>query len=298
MNYMTHVEAFLTQIRDRHASYSTVRTYMYPLRLFTRYLESNDRKRLQDVTEEDLWKYRVFLDERGLSLNATRVYMKAVKLYFRYLEEQGIIFVNPAENLAYPKKDKRLQPVPNIEEMKRLLEVVDTSTPTGIRDRAMLETTYSCGLRLNELMGMDTGSVDFSERTVRVLGKGKKERILPLTNLAVEWLRIYMEGARIELLRNNTADSSMWISQRCNERLTKTGVQKMVKAIAKKAKIEPEITMHAIRRATATHMLRSGATPLAIQELLGHSSLKSLSHYLRVTANDIRRMHANTRLGQ
>lgn len=298
MDSMKHVEGFLTQIMDRYASYSTMRTYKYPLWIFTRYLEDNARKRLQDVTEEDLWKYRIYLEEKKLSRNATRVYVKAVKLYFRYLEHEGIIFLNPAENLQYPKKDRTMQPVPTEDEMKRLLDAIDTSTPTGIRDRAMLETTYSCGLRLEELMNLEINSIDFREKTARVMGKGKKERVLPLTKIAAEWLKIYMEGARIELLGNNTDDAALWISQRCNEGLTNTGTQKMVKAIAEKAGIQTEITMHSIRRATATHMLRAGATPLDIQELLGHSSLKSLGFYLRVTANDIRRMHANTRLGQ
>jgi len=175
---------------------------------------------------------------------------------------------------------------------------VDVSRTVGVRDRAMIETMYSCGLRLEELLNLTTGAIDFKENTIRVLGKGRKERILPLTTQASEWLGKYIGEARKVMLDSKNDDGALWISSNYHRKLTRIAVQKTIQFYREKANISTSISPHAIRRATATHLLRAGATPLDIQTLLGHSSMEVLGHYLRVTIGDLKKMHEQTRLGQ
>jgi len=290
------LKGFLEGMKERNYTYASIETYKRALGQFFAYMKRTGRERMQDLTEEDIEKYQLSLVERNFKPNSMTAYMKAVRKYFSWLEKKGIIFMNPCENIKYPKKDMRMQPTPTEDEMAKLIDAIDVSRTVGVRDRAMIETMYSCGLRLDELLNLSVHSIDLSENTVRVMGKGRKERILPLTSQAVEWLGKYVREARNGLLKGKD-DDSLWISK-YQGRLTRIAIQKIVQFYRNEAKIGTVISPHAIRRATATHLLRAGASPLDIQTLLGHSSMAVLGHYLRVTITDLKQMHSKTRVGQ
>ena len=186
-------------------------------------------------------------------------------------------------------------PVPSEEEVRRLLGQPDITTPVGMRDRALLETAYGTGARLKELVGLTLDRVVLADQTVRLMGKGSKERLVPLGGPAAEWLGRYLAEARPKLLRVSTSDQ-LWISLR-GDPLGYGGVIAVVRLHARASGMAHPISPHALRRACVTHMLRRGASPAVLQEMLGHASLGSLSQYLQVAIRDIKDMHAHTRPG-
>ncbi len=290
-------EEFLTQLKDLNYTYKSILSYRYPLNRLLAFLTAEKVNRIQDVTLADLEKYGLSLVNAKFKPASIQMYVRVLKLFFQWLENSGVIFVNPASELGTIKTERRLQSVPSEEDMNKLLSMPDLTTPCGIRDRAIMEVAYGCALRLNELLCLTIFSIDLNNNILRVLGKGRKERMLPLTSQAVFYLDKYLNGIRKELLSNNLDDNSLWISQ-YHRRPSQIAIQKMLSNYAKKANIENNISVHAIRRACATHMLRNGAHPAQIQLLLGHASMRHLSQYLQLTITEIKAMHKNSKIGK
>jgi len=180
--------------------------------------------------------------------------------------------------------------------MRVLLGQPDVATPLGLRDRAILETMYSAGIRRQETLDLKVDSVDLERGVARVLGKGQRERMAPLGPAAVEWLGRYLAQARPRLAGAASGDA-LWLGKN-GKPLSGAGLQDMLRAYRKAPNIVTLIGLHSIRRACATHMLRRGASPVTIQMLLGHADMKHLSQYLRLTISDLQRAHAASRVGQ
>ncbi len=250
----------------------------------------------REIDRRDLERYRLSLAERGFKPASVSVYFRAARLFFRYLEERQVIFVNPAAGLPPVRKARMLQPVPTEEEMRILLEQPDVSTPIGIRDRAILETIYSAGIRRQETANLKTGSVDLERGVVRVMGKGQRERMAPLGPAAVTWLARYLAEVRPRLARSGS-EAALWLAQN-GRPLSGAAMHIMLWRYRKAPGITTPIGLHSIRRACATHMLRRGASPVTIQMLLGHANMGHLSQYLRLSIADIQRAHEASRVGQ
>ena len=302
------VEVFLAALKARKYSPKSIANYRHGLRTFLYFLDSRDIPHLRDVTLRDLEAYRLALIERDLAGHTLELYLRAVRLLFRYLTEEHELFDNPAERLIIPQPKRRLLPVPNEDEVRRLLAQPDVSTPIGLRDRALMETAYSTGLRLAELQRLDVfdpdlpatgGSASAGKQsgTLRVLGKGNKERVVPLGRHAVLWLRRYIHDGRPKLLKGTIDLDALWIGLRAN-RLNRIPISKLVHRYGEQARLPVPVSPHALRRACATHMLARGAHPIQIQLLLGHTNLRSLSQYLRVSVRDMRRMHRTSKPGR
>jgi len=225
------------------------------------------------------------LIDNDFSVASILLYMRAVRNLFRYLEDNQTIFMNPATTLIYPKLPVKLQPVPTEKEMKKLLAQPDVPLPVGIRDRAFLETLYSAGVRLEELIRMDIYDANMKQGSVKVLGKGDKERVAPLGKKALFWIGKYLKEVRPHYLKDKLDEHALWLGSQ-GKRINPLIVERAVHDYADKAGIG-RVTPHALRRACATHMLRGGAHPVQIQMLLGHSSLRVLSHYLKITITDM-----------
>ena len=291
------VQAFLQHLRDLKYSQKSIESFHNGLRRFISFLTAINKERPQDVTSQDLDHYRLRLVEDNLAGATILLYLRSVKKFFAFLETKQQIFINPAARLTYPKVPRKLQPVPSVEDMKKLLNQPDLATLSGIRDRAILEIFYSSGLRLEELVGLDLGDLDSKNKTIKVLGKGSKERVLPIGKMALSWLDTYLEEARPQLVKKNRDKGAMFLGNGLGRRINPLIVERQVKDYAQAAGLS-QITPHALRRACATHMLQGGAHPLEIQTLLGHSSLGTLRQYLKVTIREMKAMHEKSRLGQ
>ena len=188
-----------------------------------------------DVTADDLVAWRGALAARGLADGTLDVYLRAVRAWFGWLEERGALFLNPAAGLVLPKVTRRLLSVPSAAELRRLLAAPNAATPFGVRDRALLETAYATGARREELVSLDATAVDLVNATVRVVGKGRRERVLPLTRPAVAWLNRYTTRARPTLLKGQLDESALWIDLH-GARLSPHGLNCVVKKHARAAK--------------------------------------------------------------
>lgn len=289
------IQGYLDDLKRRHYSPATVGIYGSALADFAVFLAGTGIRRVQDVEREHLERYRSVLVNRGLSPSSIAAFLRAVRQFFNRLERGRSILVNPAAGMEPVRHARRLMPVPSEKDVRILLGHPDTNTPTGLRDRALLEVAYGTGARLLELVRMKLKDVDLEEGTARLFGKGSRERMVPLGLEALRWLKAYVAGARKRLL-NGRSSQSLWVS-RLGKAMEYEAVRAMCRTHASAAGIRTRITPHALRRACATHMLRRGAHPVEIQTLLGHSSLAMLSQYLKVGIKDMKQMHEQSRLG-
>jgi len=214
--------------------------------------------------------------------------LSAVRSFFAYVEKRGLVAQNPSADIASPKLEKYIPTYLPVDEMFRLLQRPDISQPLGKRDRAILEVLYSCGLRVSELSGLDTGGVDFSLRLVKVLGKGNKERIVPIGREALKALEDYMEetsGLRKKLY-GPALEGPLFMNAR-GGRLSTRSVGKLVKRYGREGRLMLDISPHALRHTFATHLLDGGADLRAVQELLGHVSLSTTQKYTHVSLDKL-----------
>jgi len=287
-------EGFFTQMKSLNYSYATIKTYKYPLDKFLIFLVNQGIERIQEVTLDTIEKYRLVLTREKFKSASLEVYLRTVKLLFKYLESSGEVFANIANKILIPKPDKHLQYVPTIKEINTFLDI-DTSTPVRLRNKAILETAYSCGARLNELRMIDLKDSDLANGQLRLFGKGGKERIVPIGKHAVKWLEKYIIDARPDLQGDRKHDEALFLTRRGN-RISRVGFQKLIEYCQEETGVH--ISMHAIRRACATHMLQGGAHPMEIQALLGHSGMKHLTQYLKVTIDDLQKTHSKYKPGR
>lgn len=259
------------------------------------FLEPRGRKAAVEVEAEDLTDWMAALAKSGMSKATIMSYTHAVRRWFTWLEENGQLFLNPAAHLVL-HRDDGLKPAPTLREVLRLLSAPPVATALGVRDRAIMETAYATGTRREELITLDLFDVDLERGTARVVGKGRKERVLPLTKTAVKWLTHYVRSARPKLLAGRLDEPALWID-RTGKRMDGQTLHVMIRKYARSVGLK-DIGVHALRRACATHLLENGAHPLQVQTLLGHGSFGSLKNYLRLTAKEVRAMHRKAKPGQ
>jgi site-specific recombinase XerD len=245
-----------------------------------------------DLVYRDLRAYAAALSERGLARTSVSRKLAAIRSLYDHLARSGDADQNPAELLPMPKKASRLPRVLGPDELARLLDRIPASGPLEIRDRAMLEVTYACGLRAEEIVNLDADSVDFDSETLRVTGKGSKTRILPIGEPAQRALERYLGHAR-PALGANPAEQALFLSRR-GRRLSTSDVRRRLDRWVREAAVAGNISPHTLRHSFATHLLEGGADLRSIQELLGHSSVSTTQVYTRVEPGRLRRQYARS----
>ncbi len=290
LDYMQH-------LASRNYSKASIKSYTNALERFMEYVGGKKVKEPSEITYNHILSYCSYLETKGYSEHTKDLYLRSVKGWLNWLAEENRIFLNPAATLKSPYYRRRLMPVPSEKEVKLLLTQPDQTLASGIRDRAMTETLYSTGVRVSELVGMNMRHVNTRQGRVRIFGKGSKERVVPLGKQAVLWIKRYLDEARPQLCVKQPNERALWLGER-GSRIHPARVAHILKAYSKNAGLVQVITPHSLRRACATHMLRGGAHPVQIQMLLGHSSLKMLSQYLRTTITDLHKMHKKSRPGR
>lgn len=292
------VDEFLADLRARKLSPQSVTKRTDDLRKLLIYLDARKIGTLADVDLKTLEAYRFALVEHGYSDSAIESALRAASLFFRFLEERGHLFENPARRLKIPKAPVIMGTVLTEKEIKQLLAQPDLSTPRGIRDRAILEVLYSTGMRRGEAVSLNIFDVHLDEATIKVIGKGRKQRLLPLGKHAVKYLRLYMKDARPTFTpKLCPAPDALWLD-RYRRALSYQGITNLIGLYGRQSKLGKSVDIHTIRRTCATHMLRGGAHPVVVAQMLGHSGLRSLSHYLRTTITDLQKAHANAKPGR
>lgn len=268
---------------ERNLSPHTCAAYLRDLDEFRSFLERHGGSGREQLARLDSFLLRRYLAELHKRNRRTSIARKlsTLRTFFRYLVRQGHLAGNPAEGLSTPKLNHYLPKTLSVDEAAALMERGYSNTLLDLRDRAIVELFYSSGLRVSELTGLDVGSIDLREKLVRVLGKGRKERIVPIGRKAQEALLAYLEE------RPGSADEGPLFLNARGGRLTPRSVQRNLKIRLIKSGVIKDISPHALRHSFATHLLDGGADLRAIQELLGHASLSTTQKYTQVSVDQL-----------
>ncbi|MFH0844916.1 MAG: tyrosine recombinase XerC [Pseudomonadota bacterium] len=286
------IEEFIHSLRsEKGYSEHTIRNYRNDLRQFLNFIlrekgvagEGEPQVSLEFI---DLFLIRGFLGSLFDRCKKTTIARKlsTIRSFFYFLERKGSKADNPAAEISTPKLGRYIPAHLPVDEMFRLLEGPDRGKPLGLRDLAILETLYSCGIRVAELAGLNLSSIDYDQRLLRVLGKGNKERIVPIGRKALEAVKNYFEGTLSWRRRGDgdAGDGPLFINQR-GGRLTTRSIGRIVKRYGRECGLLTEISPHSLRHTFATHLLDGGADLRSVQELLGHVSLSTTQKYTHVS---------------
>lgn len=278
-----HIRDFEQHLRtERNASQHTCRAYLHDLEAFSRFLEESCRDRvaaLSDITVLVLRSYLARLAGRHRKSTQTRT-LACLKSFFRFLEREERIAENPARHIRTPRPESRLPRHMSVDEVFALLDGMPGDSVAQQRDRAIMETLYSSGLRVSELVGMDRRDVDVAGGNVRVMGKGARERMVPVGRRALAVLTTYLEHTRKQACRRyaEAGRAPVFLNNR-GGRLTARSVGRIVDRCVLACGMHHKMSPHALRHSFATHMLNAGADLRAIQEFLGHASLSTTQRY-------------------
>jgi len=272
---------------ERNFSQYTVRNYITDVLDFLQFLKLA-QKSLGEVDHLLIRSWLGQLLERGIARGSICRKLSALRSFFRYLTRERKLPHDPMSTVSGPKRERKLPSFLSPQEMQKLLEAPDTSTPQGLRDKALLELLYAAGLRVSEVVFLNVGHVDLKARQIRVWGKRSKERMVLIGRPAAEALEQYLKFGRPKLLRRR---SEALFLNRYGKRIAARRVQRLVREYAARAGIERRVFPHMLRHTFATHMLDGGADLRAVQELLGHASLSSTQIYTHVTQIQMRRKY-------
>ena len=286
------IDEFIGSLRyERSMAENTCAAYARDLRFFSQYLKKRGISAAGDVKREDIAGFLGEQRSEGRKSTTRARRATAIKVFFKFLRERRFVAKNPAELLEPPKKAKALPRVLSEEETFRMLDKVDGTDPRDLRDRAMLEVMYGCGLRVSELCAIKTEDIIADGELLRVIGKGSKERIVPIGRAAGRALVAYLASARDVFTKGDLSVGHVFVT-RLKKPFTRQAVFKLIRERALAAGIAPErISPHVLRHCFASHMLQHGADIRAIQELLGHADIGTTQIYTHVDATRFGDIH-------
>lgn len=285
------IERFINYlISEKGLSKNTVESYIFDLTHFKNFLDSNNIE-LKKVSEEDLTGYVAYLYNSGYSPRTIMRHISTLRNFFKFLYNEEDIPVNPAEILETPKAFKMLPKYLTNDEVEKLLNLPDTTTPTGQRDKAMIELLYATGLRVSELIDLKMNNLNLEERFLITFGKGSKERLVPFSKKAYRYLVTYINDGRIKLLKDKKS-YFLFLNVRGNK-ISRQGFWKILKAYGRKIGIEHKLSPHTLRHTFATHLLEHGADLRAVQIMLGHSDISTTQIYTHISNERLKQIYFN-----
>jgi integrase/recombinase XerC len=274
---------------ERHAAQYTVRNYTHDLRHFIDFLIRSNIATLEEIDINVLRSYVAMLQNEGFEKSSVARKLSALRSFYSYLTQEKLVVKNPMLTLSSPKLTKRLPAFLSTDEVNRLIEAPDLSTPLGMRDKAMVELLYASGLRISEIAGLDIVNVNLTEREVCVWGKGSKERITLIGKPAVNAIDAYIREARPKLIGKRAVDALFL--NRYGRRLSRRSIEEIISRYATSAGLDKRVFPHMLRHSFATHLLDGGADLRVVQELLGHVSLSTTQIYTHVTQAQAKKVY-------
>ncbi|MFE4141496.1 site-specific tyrosine recombinase XerD [Peribacillus sp. YIM B13472] len=262
---------------------NTLVSYERDLRSYWSYLKDVEAiEAWNDLRRVNILHFLVHLKDQGKSSKTVARHIASIRSFHQFLLREKVTEQDPSIHIETPKPDRSLPKVLSMEEVEALLEAPKKMDEFGLRDKAMLELMYATGMRVSELISMDVSDVHASMGFVRCVGKGNKERIIPIGQTALGAIEHYMESSREKMASPKHRTDSLFLNHHGN-RLTRQGFWKILKKLVKSAQIEKEITPHTLRHSFATHLLMNGADLRAVQEMLGHADISTTQIYTHIT---------------
>ena len=289
ISYNDYLDSFLDSVwAEQGLSKNTLVSYEHDIKSFLIFLNDN-KVELFKVQQSDINSFVSFRFSKGISSSSNMRLISSLKKFFVYLVSHNFIKKNPTENIESPRKVKLLPHTIDVESVDKLLNSPDLKTRFGARDKAMLEILYACGLRVSELVSLKFSQVVIESNFLRVMGKGSKERIIPINDYALTFLKTYIEDFRSEFMKSKKTDS-LFLSNRGLE-MTRHSFWHIIKKYALQAGINDHLSPHTLRHAFATHMINNGADLRVVQLLLGHSDLSTTQLYTHIAKNELKELH-------
>ncbi|NQT26816.1 site-specific tyrosine recombinase XerD [candidate division KSB1 bacterium] len=273
------VERFINHVLlEKGLSDKTAEAYQGDLKRFMSFLSEKQISNISQVDTAVIRQLIQLLSGMGLAPSSLSRNITTIRMFYRFMIEQGELQADPTEKIELPKLIQKLPVVLEIHEVEQVLNQPDTSTPKGMRDRAMLEFLYATGIRVTELVSVKISDVFSSEGFVRIFGKGQKERLVPVGEIAIDWLERYRETVRPMWTKYGKGSDILFLSIR-GRPLTRIAVWQILKACVESAKIVKTVSPHTFRHSFATHLLEGGADLRSVQEMLGHADISTTQIY-------------------
>lgn len=269
---------------EKGLSPKSVEAYLHDALLLEEFLGD---KKMEDATFEDLQQFLKHLYKSDYNARSQARIISGMRAFYRYLIYANVLETDPTELLDAPKIGMHLPDVLTVEEIKSIMDVIDLSTPEGHRNRAMAEVMYGCGLRVSELVTLRLSNLFFDDGFVKVVGKGNKERLIPIGSTAMKMVNLYVNGKRKELKIKKGEEDYVFLNRR-GAHLTREMVFMLVKKWVKDAGIEKTVSPHTFRHSFATHLIEGGADLRAVQEMLGHESITTTEIYTHLDQDYLR----------
>lgn len=290
MKELPYQTSFLAFVQlEKTLSENTVESYRYDLQRLAGYLET---RHLNPVTEVDtgiLSRYLRELFDTGFAASSIQRTLSSIRGYYGYCVSEGIIRDDPTELLEGPKHHRYLPDVLTVDEMMRIFNIIDTEKRGGMRDRTMLETLYATGMRVSELAAFTVEQILFEEKMVRITGKGSKERLVPIGDIALDWIKKYYDFERSSLAKPDS-DSTVFLNYR-GKALSRMGIYKIIQKYVSLAGITKKVSPHTFRHSFATHLLEGGADLRIVQEMLGHANIVTTEIYTHIDREYLKEVH-------
>lgn len=276
---------------ERSMQPNTISSYVSDVEAYLMYLEETlliDDPNL--ITEDSVTKFLLSLKKKKFSTTSISRYLSSIKSFHKFLSKDGLTKKNVTLQISSPKIDKKLPVVLTIEEVSKLLDSIKGEKPLDLRNEAMFELIYACGFRVSELVNLKINNLHLTSKMIQVIGKGAKERLVPVNDYAIKVLRKYLLEAR-PLLLKDAKDSGFIFLNNNGQVLSRVGFFKLLKNLAKEAGIEKEISPHTLRHSYATHLLEAGVDLRYIQELLGHEDISTTQIYTHLSLAKVKEVY-------
>lgn len=274
---------------EKNLSDNTIQSYRNDLSIFLTYAGEAGIDDLSGIEYKHIIEFFKRQRISGAEDSTSARYLSSIKNFFKYLSANKYIENNPAEKAPKAKRSRKLPETLNFQEVDKILNMPSVKEPLGVRDKAILEVLYSCGLRVSELINLKESDLFLNEEIIRVLGKGSKQRIVPIGRSGIKWLKKYFKESRVFLAKPNSG-STVFLNSR-GKKLSRMGIWKLIERYSKEAGVDKGVHPHMFRHSFATHLIEGGADLRAVQEMLGHSDISTTQIYTHIDREYIKEIH-------
>lgn len=273
---------------EKSLSENSVEAYVHDIEKLTQYMViTNTQKKPENIELKDLENFLEWINKLGMTASSQARIISGLKGFYKFCIQEQISKKDPTALLESPRLARHLPDTLSFVEIEKIITTIDLSTPEGVRNKAIIETLYSCGLRVSELVNLQLSCLYFEVGYVRVIGKGDKERLVPIGTSAIKYIKIYLENIRVHLPIIPGNEDTVFLNRR-GRKLSRVMIFMIIKDLAKKASITKNISPHTFRHSFATHLVEGGADLRAVQEMLGHESITTTEIYTHLDREYLR----------
>jgi len=284
------IDVFLNYLSvERALANNTIISYREDLNSYIDFLKRRSIDALSKITKNDITNFMLAQKDKGISANSIARRLAAIRMFHRFLVRERVLKADPTNLIDSPKLWRKIPDTLSLNEVDALIAQPNIRDRQGIRDRAILETLYATGMRVSEAVNLKLDNVNLDIGFLRCIGKGNKERVIPLGKKAISSIRRYLEASRVHLLKNK--ESEFLFLNRFGKKISRQSLWKIIKRCAKDAKIKKPISPHILRHSFATHLLERGADLRSVQEMLGHSNISTTQIYTHINKERLKTIH-------